>query len=116
MRYDALQCARAYLILWKLVDQLFPDSRWLEITEFSNAELKEHGERLLRDSLTWCDKPKALKKSIHKVRQLSRVALAEGVIGQALDLRTQLRDQALAYAEQVRPGTENSLKRPQESC
>lgn len=105
MGYDPIQCTRAYLTLWKLVDRLFPGSRWLEIGEVPSSELRDNAANLLSASyLDWCDVPRQLKKDAALVLQLlDTKGLEEGAVARLEQLRAELRDRALEYAKGIKP-------------
>jgi hypothetical protein len=106
MAYDPIQCTRAYLTLWKLVDRLFPGSSWLEIGPIPNEELQINAKELLDSSnLIWCDEPARLSEYASNVLALRRHRLEQGAIANADRLRSELMDQAMRYAKQIEPTT-----------
>ena len=105
MGYDPIQCTRVYLTLWKLVDRLFPDSKWLEVGDVPNNELRANAEKLVSSSLSWCDEPSALSGYAKSVLALRDQRLESGAISSADRLRSELRDKALRYANEVGPSS-----------
>lgn len=104
MGYDPIQCTRAYLTLWKLVDRLFPGSRWLEIGDVPETELQANVKSLLKYDLPWCDEPNKLKEYAQTVLALAEQRMEPSAIANADLLRSELRDRALKYAEAINSG------------
>jgi len=98
MEYDALKATQAYLILWKLIDRYFPESRWLELTDIPSEVLSSRIDTLANDQLSWFPEPEKLKDDIAKVKSFQGDLLAEDTIVRLSSLRTYLRDCALEYA------------------
>jgi hypothetical protein len=102
MGYDPIQCTRAYLSLWKLIDRLFPDSKWLEAGDIRIGELWGNVNNILRsDNLNWCDSPSILTNYAQAVVTLTDMRLDPDLISSADRLRLELLDKALEYAKQV---------------
>jgi len=100
-KYETL--SHLYLLLWKQLDQLLGDNRWLEVTAVQPGELsKEASEALnvLRPLLKEGDLWRVVKADYDRAQEL--IAHSDATPRPDVEsLKNYLRDQALRYAEEA---------------
>jgi hypothetical protein len=104
-KYDKL--SELYLALWRQLDLVSNDAKWLEVRPESASALSEEvRERLddLRPELSGSDLNTALK-DVEKTKELVFSGLRTD-IGESVSFREYLRDLALRYSELAEPADE----------